>query len=91
MLEHLSPEELPVALANLRARMKPGGRIVMMVTRTSFETKVLIEWCWNAGSYTQEELEAACLEAGFHDLKVPRFPLPYWWLNRGNVVIEATA
>src|SRR5690606_38196975 len=48
MLEYLAKPDLPNALARLRGRLAPGGRILAMVTRRSVETKVFIEWAWRA-------------------------------------------
>src|SRR5215472_15783345 len=44
MLEYVAKEDLPRALAGLRARLAPDGYIVIMITRKTPETKVLVEW-----------------------------------------------
>lgn len=89
MLEYLPREQLPCALAALRARMAPRGRMLVMVTRKSLETKILIEWGWHAERYSADELAKAFAQAGFGSLQFLRFPLRYGWLNRANHVVVA--
>jgi cyclopropane fatty-acyl-phospholipid synthase-like methyltransferase len=87
VLEYLPRRDLPRALAGLRARMSRGGRILVMITRKTPETKVLVEWWWHAERYTKGELLQAFEEAGFRDPVFLRFPLRYTWLNRANYVV----
>lgn len=89
MLEYLPKQDLPHALAGLRARLASEGRILVVITRKSPETKVLIEWLWHAERYTKDELLRAFAEAGFRDPVFRQFPWPYFWLNRANYVVEA--
>lgn len=90
MLEYLPRHDLPRALAGLRARMAPDGRIFVMITRKTLETKILIERWWHAQRYSKDELLRAFHEAGFRDLWFLRFPLRYFWLNRANYVVSAS-
>jgi cyclopropane fatty-acyl-phospholipid synthase-like methyltransferase len=89
MLEYLPRQDLPRALAGLRARLAQTGSLLVVVTRKTPETKVLIEWWWRAERYAKNELFRAFAEAGFQDPVFHRFPWRYFWLNRGNFVIEA--
>jgi len=91
MLEYLAKEDLPRALAALRARLSPDGHIVIVITRKTPETKVLIEWRWHAERYTKDELVRAFDEGGFRTPIFQRFPWRYQWLNRANHVVEAHA
>lgn len=90
MLEYLNKQDLPRALASLRARLAPGGRIVVMITRRTIETKIFIEWAWHAERYSTRELCAAFEKAGYRNLNFVRFPFPFVWLNRANHVITAS-
>jgi SAM-dependent methyltransferase len=90
MLEYLPPDQLPCALENLRARTAPAGHLAAMITRKTLETKVLIEWGWQAHRYTEQELRKAFDCAGFSQLRLLRFPVRYFWLNRANYVVVAT-
>jgi ubiquinone/menaquinone biosynthesis C-methylase UbiE len=47
MLEYLPKNELPLALAELRKRLSPNGRILIVITKESPEAKILVEW-WGA-------------------------------------------
>jgi len=89
MLKYLPKPDLPHALLGLRARMAPGGRILVLITRKTPETKALIEWWWHAERYTKNELLWAFKEAGFKDPAFTRFPYRYIWLNRATYAVEA--
>jgi SAM-dependent methyltransferase len=91
MLEYLPRQDLPRALAGLHARLAPAGHILVVITRKTPETKVFIEWLWHAERYAKHELLRRFAEAGFRDPVFRRFPWPYFWLNRANYIIEATA
>jgi cyclopropane fatty-acyl-phospholipid synthase-like methyltransferase len=84
MLEYLPKREFPRALAELRARLSPDGYILIVITRKTPETKVLIDWWWHAERYTKNELLRAFAEAGFRNSVFDRFPSRYFWLNRAN-------
>jgi len=89
MLEYLPKQDFPRALAGLSARLTPGGHILVMITRKTPETKILIDWWWHAGRYTKKELLRAFAEAGFRNAAFERYPWRYFWLNRANYVVEA--
>ncbi|HWQ52138.1 MAG TPA: class I SAM-dependent methyltransferase [Bryobacteraceae bacterium] len=89
MLEYLSKQDLRRALKELRARLAPNGHVLLMITRKTPETKVLIEWWWHAQRYTKDELLRELEGAGFRDVVFRRFPWRYFWLNRGSYVVEA--
>ncbi len=91
MLEYLPKPDLPRALHGLRARMVPGGRILVLISRKTLETKVLIEWWWHAERYMKNELLRAFEEAGFEYPRFLRFPWRYGWLNRATYAVEATS
>ena len=77
MLEYLAKEDLPRALAGLHARLAPDGYILIVITRKTWETKVLIEWWWHAERYTKNELLRAFDQGGFGTPIFERFPLRY--------------
>jgi len=89
MLEYLPKRDLPRALRGLRARQTPGGRILVLITRKTPETRVLIAWWWRAERYTKHELLRAFKEAGYEGPVFHRFPLRYAWLNRATYAVEA--
>lgn len=89
MLEYLPKHDLPRALQALRARLARDGHLLVVITKKSLETKILIEWLWHAQRYTRDELHRAFQAAGFKDLTYRRFPWRFFWLNRANYVVEA--
>lgn len=89
MLEYLPKQNLPRALAGLHSRLAPDGRILLVITRKTAETKVFTEWWWYAERYTKQELLRALAEGGFRNPRFQQFPWRYFWLNRANYVIQA--
>jgi ubiquinone/menaquinone biosynthesis C-methylase UbiE len=89
MLEYLPKQDLTRALVGLRARLEPNGHILVIITKKTLETRVLIEWWWHAERYSKNELLRAFAEAGLRDPTFRRFPGRYFWLNRASYVIEA--
>lgn len=91
MMEYLPRERLAPALASLRRRMAPDGKLLLMITRRSIEAKLLVEWAWRAHRYAAGELREAFANAGYTRANLVRFPLRYGWLNRANHVVIASA
>jgi hypothetical protein len=78
-----------LALAELRKRLSPNGRILIVITKESPEAKILVEWWWRSESYSREELHQAFAAGGFCDVTFRLFPSRYFWLNRSSYAIEA--
>jgi cyclopropane fatty-acyl-phospholipid synthase-like methyltransferase len=89
MLEYLRKHDLSYALAGLRERMAPAGRILVMITRRTPEARILVEWGWKAQSYSKPEIVQSFEAAGLRNQRFLRFPLRYAWLNRANYVVTA--
>jgi ubiquinone/menaquinone biosynthesis C-methylase UbiE len=89
MLEYLAKADLSQALSGLRGRLVANGTLLAVVTRKNWITKILIEWWWQAATYTRQELREAFAGSGFHDLVFIKFPLRYFWLNISNYVVVA--
>ncbi len=88
MLEYLPKDRLPDALRGLRARLKPGGSLVLFITRDNWLMRPLIGWLWESNLYRREELARALDAAGF-SYRFTRFPFPHWLLNLWGLVVEA--
>ena len=91
MLEYLPKDELPLALAGLRKRLSPNGKILILITKKSPEAKILIEWWWRSERYSRQELLRAFAAGGFREVAFSRFPARYFWLNRSSYAVEASA
>ena len=89
MLEYLPKKCFVRALAALRERMLLGGRLLVLITKKTLESKLLIQWWWRAECYNKAELSESFHRAGFRGLRFHRFPLRYFWLNRVTYAIEA--
>jgi SAM-dependent methyltransferase len=90
MLEYVPRERFVEALAALRARLRPGGAFVLLMTRRNPFTRLLIGRWWQSNLYTAGELRTAMLAAGFTDVRFPGFPLAARYLATWGHVVEAT-
>jgi hypothetical protein len=91
MLEYVPKAELTRALAALRIRLGPDGRLLLFISRRIWITRLLIERCWKANRYTREQLEAALRSAGFTNIEFRKFPFPYFWQNWWGHVVAASS
>ncbi|MEO7436690.1 MAG: class I SAM-dependent methyltransferase [Candidatus Binatia bacterium] len=90
MLEYVPRERLAEALTGLRARLRPGGTVVLFVTRRNPLTRVVIGRWWESNLYTRPELEGALREGGFTRIRFPGFPLSACYLATWGHVVEAS-
>ena len=88
MLEYVPREKLVPALAGLRARLAPGGRLLVFITRRNPITRPLIEAWWKAHRYTRQEMVHAFLAAGLSRPAIHRYPMPFFWQNHWAHVLE---
>jgi SAM-dependent methyltransferase len=89
MLEYVARPDLSQALSALGARLAQNGRLLVVITRKNWITRILIEWWWQAARYSRQELRDAFAAAGFHDLVFIRFPSRYFWHGLSNHVVVA--
>jgi cyclopropane fatty-acyl-phospholipid synthase-like methyltransferase len=89
MLEYVPRDRFADALAGLRARLRPGGRFTLFITRRNPLTRLLIGRWWASNLYTRAELAAAFATAGFSDVAFRRFPIAAWHLAPWGHVVEA--
>ena len=90
VLEHLPREEVQMALEGLRGRLKEGGRILILISKSNWVTKLLVQKLFKANTYTQTEIGEIVSNAGFSDVAFKKFPSQHKLLNRGILIIEAT-
>ena len=88
MLEYIPRQRLPEALAGLRSRLSPGGRLILFITRRSWMTELLVERPWGGNRYSRQELEEAFAVSGFEDVTFKSFPLNYYWLNLWGHIVQ---
>ena len=88
MLEYVPRDRFVEALAGLRARLVPGGRFILFITRRNVLMDPLIGRWWDSNLYTRDEIEAAFQQAGFAETTFHKFPGMFAYLNLWGYVVE---
>jgi cyclopropane fatty-acyl-phospholipid synthase-like methyltransferase len=89
MLEYLPRTQLPAGLRGLRLLLKPGGHLVLFITRRNWLTRPLIGRWWQSNLYAADELRRAFQEAGFGSVVFRRFPTSFRHFALWGHIIEA--
>lgn len=88
MLEHIPRTVLPVALKDLIALLRPGGRLVLCITRRNILTKWLVGIWWRSNLYTNAEIRDAFHRAGAANIRFLCLPGLYRVLSSSVIVAE---
>jgi SAM-dependent methyltransferase len=91
MLEYVAPDRLTDALAGLRERLAPGGRIVVFITRDNWLTRPMIGAWWQSNVYSEATLRERFEAAGYSGIAFRRFPAAFRHLAMWGHIIEAQA
>ncbi len=86
MLEYLPRSEVKEALANLKRLLKPGGLILVIVTKRNLLTSWFAGKWWKANLYKKAEIKQAFQDAGFKEMAFKKFT--FGW-SSAIIVIEA--
>ena len=89
MLEYLPRDRVADALAALRGRLAPHGRLLFFISKKGAFNRWAMERWWHANCYDRSEIELAVSSAGFRMVKFHRFPAPYAFLNSWGHAVEA--
>jgi len=89
MLEYVPRRRLAEALGGLRARLADGGRLVVLITKRNWLTRLMIGWWWQSNVYGKRELRDAFERAGFSQVTFKTFPFVVQHLAVWGYVIEA--
>lgn len=89
MLEYLPRTELAPALAGLRKRLAPTGRLVLFITRRNWITRPLIGRWWQSNLYAAAELRKAFAEAGFPAVEFDGFPFRFRYLSSWGYIVRS--
>jgi ubiquinone/menaquinone biosynthesis C-methylase UbiE len=86
MLEHLPPEQVKGALANLGGLLKPNGTLLVFVTRRNLLTRWVARLWWKTNVYVEHEIRRCFQELGFENIESRK--LSAGWSN-SIMVVEA--
>jgi SAM-dependent methyltransferase len=90
MLEYLPKAAFLAALEGLRLRLRPGGTLVVFISRRSpFMVPLISRWR-HANLYGRAELRESFREAGYAQVEFMAFPRPYGYLNGWGHVVSAS-
>jgi hypothetical protein len=91
MLEYVPRDRLACALSGLRARLNPGGRFLLFITKDNVLMRPLIGRWWRSNLYGAAEVRAALGQAGFTHAVFHAFPSPFRYLDAWGHIVEAGA
>lgn len=91
MMEYLPRPSLPDALAGLKARLNPGGSLVLFITRRNWLMNLMIGRWWESNLYDAGEIEGAFQRAGFSRVVFGSFPGFFRYLALWGYIVEAEA
>lgn len=91
MLEYVPRARFPEALSALRERLRPGGRLLLFISRDNLLTRPLIGRWWSANLYRRSELCVAFETARYGELSFDHFPGLYRYLDLWGWVLSAPA
>ena len=89
MLEYVPRERLHEALAALRDRLGPSGRMLLFITRRNWLTRPMIGRWWQSHLYSARELLDALGRAGFSRYALQPFPWQAKYLALWGLAVEA--
>ena len=89
MLEYVARDRFVDALGALRARLRPGGHLLLFITRRNPLTRVLIGRWWASNLHGATALGDALRDAGFPHVAFRGFPLAAAHLVPWGHVVEA--
>jgi ubiquinone/menaquinone biosynthesis C-methylase UbiE len=90
MLEYVPRERFADALTALRARLAAGGRLVVIITKRNWLTRLMIGWWWRSNVYSKHELLHEFERAGFTRVTFKTFPVTARYLALWGYAIEAS-
>ncbi len=88
MLEYIPRTALPDALRDLIALLKPGGHLILCITRRDILTRWLVGTWWQSNLYTKPEIAEAFRAAGAADIKFHHLPGVFRVLLSSVIVAE---
>jgi SAM-dependent methyltransferase len=89
MLEYVPPASLDKAVAGLLGLLKPGGKMIWLLSGRTLPMRFFVGWLWRANLYTKSELDAVLGKAGAVNVEYLSLPRPYP-ATKHMLVVEIT-
>ena len=89
MLEYVPTASLDKAVAGLLGLLKPGGKMIWLLSGRTLPMKFFVGWLWRANLYTKSELDAVLAKAGAVNVEYLSLPRPYP-TTKNLLVVEIT-
>jgi len=77
MLEYVPTESLPGAVSGLLGLLRPGGKMIWLLSGRTLAMRFFVGWLWRSNLYSKSELEAVLAEAGAVNVEYLSLPRPY--------------
>ncbi len=77
MLEYVPPRSLHKAVAGLLALLKPGGKMIWLLSGRTLSMRLFVGWLWRSNLYSRSELDAVLAKAGATQVEYLSLPHPY--------------
>jgi SAM-dependent methyltransferase len=77
MLEYVPTESLHKAVSALLGLLKPGGKMIWLLSGRTLAMRFFVGWLWQANLYSKSELDAVLAKAGAVNIEYLSLPRPY--------------
>jgi SAM-dependent methyltransferase len=77
MLEYVPTGSLHKAVAGLLGLLKPGGKMIWLLSGRTLPMRLFVGWIWRSNLYSKSELDAVLAKAGAVNVEYLSLPRPY--------------
>ena len=77
MLEYVPTASLPRAVSALLGLLKPGGKMIWLLSGRTLAMRFFVGWLWQSNLYSKSELDAVLAKAGAVNVEYLSLPRPY--------------
>ena len=77
MLEYVPTASLHKAVAGLLGLLKPGGKMIWLLSGRTLSMRSFVGWLWQSNLYSKSELDAVLAKAGAVNVEYLSLPRPY--------------
>ena len=76
MLEYVPPASLDKAVAGLLGLLKPGGKMIWLLSGRTLSMRFFVGWLWRSNLYSKSELDAVLAEGRGGECRISVSPAP---------------